>query len=419
MNRDCDLICFTLSRWDAAISSPALALAKEFARHNRVFYVEHPFTWKDYFQLKNTDGVKRRKEALLWGKNIYSNPSSLPENLTVVTPELTLPINFLPPGKLYGWLSKINDNIVLKVIRRLISDYKLKEFIYINFFDPYYLRKLPGDIKPLRTIYQSMDDISQVDYSRRHGLKLEEEIIRNADYTLCTSKELTRLKSQFSPNVYFHPNAADVETFTTAMTKKLPRPKELENIKHKIIGFTGSIEYRSDFDLLKKIANYHQDKVLFFVGPINTEEHKSVGLDKMPNVVFAGSKNINELPAFLQHFDCTIIPYRKTVLTKSIYPLKINEYLAAGKPVVATNFSEDIYSFRDVAYVVDTHEEFVETIDRAISENNEERQLARMKVATQNTWKARVEQFWRIVSQEPVLKETGDRRQDTGEETGN
>jgi glycosyltransferase involved in cell wall biosynthesis len=402
MNKSYDIICFSLSRWDSAISSPALSLAKEFAKKHRVFYIDHPYSWKDFFTERKTAAIQSRKHALFGGKNIYSNPGSLPENLTVVTTRLTLPINFLSPGFFYRQLSKINDGIVLGAIRRIIKDYQLKDFVYINFFDPYFVRKLPGDIKPWRSVYQSMDDISQVAYSNRHGTRLEEEIIRNFDYTLCTSRELTRLKSAFSKNVFLHPNAADTSIFKKAVTEKLPMPAELKSIKTKIIGFTGSIEYRSDFELLKKVAEYHSDKTLVFVGPVQTEEHKTVGLDKMPNVVFVGPKHITELPGYLQYFDCVLIPFRKNTLTKSIYPLKINEYLAAGKPVIATHFSEDIYSFRDVAYVVDTAEEFVKAINTAIAENSEEKKQARVRVAEQNTWTARVERFWEIITPPPV-----------------
>ena len=188
MNKSCDIICFSLSRWDSAISSPALSLAKEFAKTNRVFYIDHPFSWKDYFTGRKTEAIQSRKETLRTGKNPYSHPDSLPANLTVVTTKLTIPINFLPRGILYNQLSALNDRIVLNTIRKIIKDYHLTDFVYINFFDPYFVRSLPQDIKPWRSIYQSMDDISQVSYSDRHGTRLEEEIIRNFDYTLCTSK---------------------------------------------------------------------------------------------------------------------------------------------------------------------------------------------------------------------------------------
>ena len=401
MNQPIDIICFSLSRWDSAISSPALSLAKEFAKKHRVFYIDHPFSWKDYKTELNTEAIQSRKEALLHGRNIYSNPPSLPSSLTVVTTRLTLPINFLPKGFIYKTLSKFNDQIVLSTIRKTIRDHKITKFVYINFFDPYFVRKLPPDIRPFRSVYQSMDDISQVAYSNRHGTRLEEEIVASFDYTLCTSKELTRLKIQFSKNVYFHPNAADTTIFKRAFTDDIPRPKELADINTKIIGFTGSIEYRSDFELLKKIADYHKDKTLVFVGPIQTEEHVLVGLDKMPNVRFLGPRHITELANYLKYFDCVLIPFVKNTLTKSIYPLKINEYLAAGKPVIATHFSEDIYSFNEVAYVKDSHEEFLKAIDTAIQEDNRDKQLARIAVAEKNTWTARVERFWEIINEEP------------------
>lgn len=401
MNRQRDIICLSLSRWDSEISSPALSLAKEFARNNRVFYIDHPFSWKDYHQLKHTDQIKRRKPALLHGKEPYSNPPGLPANLTVVTTRLTWPINFLPPGAVYNSMAALNNRIVLRTIRQLIKDYNLKDFVYLNFFDPYFVQKLPDDIKALTavSVYQSMDDISQVAYSHRHGTRLEETIISNFDYTLCTSKELTRLKSPFSKNVFFHPNAADIDIFKTALTQSLPKPEALQSIdpNKKIIGYTGSIEYRSDFELLRKIAEHHSDKILFFVGPIQGNEHEEAGLTKMPNVIFAGPRKITELPAFLQYFDCVIIPFRKNTLTKSIYPLKINEYLAAGKPVIATHFSEDIYTFRDVAYIADSHEQFLQFIDIAIDENNSTLQQKRVEVASENTWTARVNQFWGIL----------------------
>lgn len=377
-----DIVCFSLSRWDAAISSPAVSLAKEFSKNNRVFYIEHPYSWKDL--------IKERK---IPGKAPYRD-----ENVIVITPPLVWPINFLAEGALYNRLSGINNSIVLKTLRILLNEMDIKEFVFINFFDPFFLRRLPKDIRPLKFIYQCMDDLSQVEYTKKHGVRLEEEIIRNADVTLCTSRELTRLKSAISPNVFFHPNAADVELFKTAFGNDLPKPLDIDCGGKKIIGFMGSIEYRTDFELLRKVAVHHSDKVLFLLGPVAGDEHIKAGLTELPNVIFAGAREIEELPEYLQCFDCCIIPYKINTLTKSIYPLKINEYLAAGKPVVTTNFSEDIATFSDVAYVVNSHEEFIAAIDRAINEDNQNKKYQRLNVALSNSWQKRVEEFWKIIN---------------------
>lgn len=377
-----DIVCFSLSRWDAPISSPAVSLAKEFSKTNRVFYIEHPYSWKDL--------IKERK---IPGKAPYRD-----ENVIVITPPLVWPINFLAEGPIYNRLSGINNTIVLKTLRMLLNEMDIQEFIFINFFDPFFLRRLPKDIRPLKFIYQCMDDLSQVDYTKKHGVRLEEEILRHADITLCTSRELTKLKSAFSPNVFFHPNAADVELFKTAFGNDLPKPLDIDCGGKKIIGFMGSIEYRTDFELLRKVAVHHSDKVLFLLGPVAGDEHIRAGLNDLSNVIFAGARDIEELPEYLQCFDCCIIPYKINTLTRSIYPLKINEYLAAGKPVVTTNFSEDIATFSDVAYVVNSHEEFIAAIDRAINEDNQNKKYQRLNVASSNSWQKRVEEFWKIIN---------------------
>ena len=394
-------MCFSLSRWDSPISSPALSLAKEFARLNRVFFIDHPFTWKDYLIERRKPPVRLRKQAILKGKEIYSHPPGFPAKLTIVTPPVVLPVNFLPAGKLYDWASGINETKLGNLLRQVVRENGIRQYIFINFFDPFFLRHIPEDIRPVCTVYQSMDDISQVSYTRRHGVALEREAIRTSDYTLCTSLELTKIQSAFSPNVHYHPNAADVDIFKAAFAGSLPEPPDMKDLKGHIVGFTGSIEYRTDFELLKKAAVYHHDKTFFLIGPVQGEEHIKAGLHKLPNVIFAGPRKLHELPAYLQRFDCAIIPYKINKLTKSIYPLKINEYLAAGKPVVATHFSEDIYAFRNVAEIVKGPHDFCRAIDNAIFGDTQEKRQLRIQVAEDHTWKKRVEQFWEIVSETP------------------
>ncbi len=383
IDKNIDIVCMSLSRWDAAISSPSVSIAKEFAKTNRVFFITHPYTWKDVVAGNAKDNPRQKLAE---------------NNIVVIDPPVVLPVNFLPAGALYNFFWRINQRTLYKTLRNILRENNVSEYIFINFFDPYFLAEIPPDIRPLRYVYQCMDDMSQVAYTRRHGVQLENEIIRRADLVLCTSRELTRLKSQISDNVRFHPNAADYELFHTAATKTLKRPADLDFGSKKIIGFTGSVEYRSDFMLLKKIASRHPDKILFFVGPVQGTEYIAAGLTEMPNVVFAGPRHISELPAYLQYFDCCIIPYKRNVLTASIYPLKVNEYLAAGKPVVATPFSDDIRSFSDVLYLADTHEEFCELINKAMAEDDENKKAARYKAAASNTWSERIRQFWEFLT---------------------
>jgi glycosyltransferase involved in cell wall biosynthesis len=240
-----------------------------------------------------------------------------------------------------------------------------------------------------------VDDISQSEYVKRHGQRLEEEAIRHADFTIVTSSELKRLKSNVSQHVFLLPNAANTSIFNTAVSQDLERPKELRDLPadKKIICYTGNICHRLDYELLKKVARQHEDKILLMIGPLANDQYKTSGLSQIPNVLFTGKKMLDELPAYLKHSHCCIIPFLCNQLTRSIYPLKINEYLSAGKPVVSTNFSEDIRSFNGVAHISDTHAEFISAIDTAINDDCPDRVEERVRFSSNNTWEARARHF--------------------------
>ncbi|RMG81535.1 MAG: glycosyltransferase family 1 protein, partial [Bacteroidetes bacterium] len=391
--------------WENAYSSVSLSFTREFSKNNRVFYINMPWSVKDFWNHKNEPLAKARRPFLLKNKMRYERIEELPDQVVAVHPPLTIPVNFLPNGALYKTLRAYNDRLIVRTIEKVIADYNIKDYIYLNCYNPYCAGTLPKRLKPLLNIYQCIDDMTQEAYTARHGARLEEEVIAAADLVFVTSKNLHRLKSPLNPHTHILHNAADLSIFSEAREKSLPRPPEIAHVRGKMIGFTGNMDpNRVDYSLLKKIACRHTDKTLVLVGPINNEEYKTVGLDQLPNVIMTGGKHIRELPAFLQHFDVTIIPFRKNTLTASIYPLKINEYLATGKPVVSTDFSEDIRGFGDVIYLAPDDDAFLHEIDRAIVEDNTERAGNRVTKAAENTWTERVRQFWEIVEARLEMK---------------
>jgi glycosyltransferase involved in cell wall biosynthesis len=401
MYPDLDIIYFTLFPWDNAYSSVSLSFTREFVKNNRVFYINHPYSIKDFVKGWQQPMVQKRKRDMLLNRMRYERIPELPE-VIAVQPPLTLPINWLQPGAVYDKLYEVNNRIILQTIQQVIKDYKLKNFIYLNCFNPYFAGILPKSFGQKLNIYTCIDDMTQEEYTAKHGARLEDEIIAKADVAFVTSHNLYRLKKRLNPETHILHNAVDIRIFEQALEKPLPRPKELEGITGKIIGFTGNInEYRLNYPLFKKVAESHPDKTLVLVGPVNSNCYIEHGLDKMPNVIFTGGKHIRELPAFLQHFDVTIIPFLLNKLTESIYPLKINEYLAAGKPVISTNFSEDIRSFASDVYIANNETEFVQLINRALAENSPELISSRVETAKSNTWEQRVRQFWEVV--EPKL----------------
>ncbi|MFM2268266.1 MAG: hypothetical protein RL757_1707 [Bacteroidota bacterium] len=404
----CDVVMFTLFRDDAQYSSVSMSLAKEFAKNHRVFYINHPYSFKDWWTLRHTKSVSKRADALAQHSITFEPHPTIP-NVIIVTPPPTSPINFMSNGGLYRFFSNRNNAKIEETLRQTIRRFGIKQYVYYNCYNPFFLNQMPSELPvfPVANVYHSIDDLDFDPYTAKHGTRLERESIKNADIAITTSSALRKKYLAIKPNTEILTNAVDISIFSKVLKENLARPKEIRDVKTKIIGFTGNLDYlRIDYPLLKKIALRHSEKTLVIVGPINSDEFYKVGLDKISNVIFTGSKKIDELPNYVQAFDVAIIPFLLNDVTRSIYPLKINEYLAAGRAVVSTTFSDDIQLFKDVIYLADGHDDFLNKIDKAIAEDNDDRIIARATVANRNTWADRVEQFWDLVKNFVEKKKT-------------
>lgn len=394
-NGDFDaIIIVTGSRWDQDYSSASISLARELSKGNKVFFIDNPFTLKDIFIGWRSQKIRRRLRSLFFASDIYTLIEKRNKNWVAVTPMAVLPINWLPKGFLYKFFSDINNRIFIRAISKVIKDHSLSNYIYFNSYNPFYGYVLSSALKPAIKIYQSRDNIRESEYVSKHGPALESIAAQSSDIRLATSTDLVnQLSSSEYPFIFF-PNAADFELFNTPTSYI---PVELSNIKKPVIGYMGNICLRIDYDLLFKIASQFKDCTLLMVGPRNDANYNKYNFDELKNVVFVGTKKISELPNYLAVMDCAILPFKKNALTKSIYPLKINEYLAGGKPVVTTSFSPDIETFRNVIYLSGDHESFAQNIQAALSEKDPQLRVKRVSMARENSWAERVKQFWRLV----------------------
>lgn len=395
-----DILILALSRWDGKFSSTILSLSRVFATSNRVFYVGNPFTIREVLSNFFSLQIRNRWLTLLFGSRPFSTPISELPNFVAITPRMTYSINWLPGGALFSFFQRRNDQIVYKAIRKAIKKYQIKDFIYVNSFNPHFGNYFPASFKPKMTIYHCVDDISKSPHISKHGSRMEHVVVRKADLVLTTSSELARLKSKESAQVEMLPNAANVQLFRTAANRILKVPSELRDIspKKKIITYIGNICHRLDYALLMVISIQLPDYILLMVGPFSNNSYKDSGLFFQSNVIFTGQRKLEELPAYLQYSHCCIIPFLCNTLTRSIYPLKINEYLSTGKPVVTTPFSEDIMSFGQVVGIASDHQEFIDKMEDAITTDNSALRKARMTYAAGNSWEDRAAEFWKIIN---------------------
>ncbi|GAB1448125.1 hypothetical protein MASR2M44_11310 [Bacteroidota bacterium] len=395
-----DLIILGLSRWDNALNSSTFNIAKEFARTHRVFYIDKPFSYKDYLQEKKLSPIHSRKDAIRYGINYCRKVDVDGVSFYVATPRMCLPINFLPDGRLYDWVSIYNRRLVTEVIQKLIHDFSIRRYVFFNSFLPTYFEVIQADmLQPLAKVYRSCDDISQEKYIARHGVRLEKFAAERADLVVASSFKLRQnLEKSSNRPVYRVANAADPEIFSVPDRNTIARPSEIRTIRGKMLLFTGRLSnLRIDYELLYKIASTRPFDTLVLVGLYDEWDLVSYGLRSLSNVIVVGLKPVKALREYLAFSDLTLIPFKKNTLTESIYPLKINEYLAAGKPVVSTNFSEDIRSFSPAISVADSHEGFLGAIERELMEFSEQKSISLINLSKENTWQHRGEEFRRLI----------------------
>lgn len=219
-----------------------------------------------------------------------------------------------------------------------------------------------------------------------------------------TSKALYNYCSRYNDKTYTFPFAVNFQEFEEARLKKDFTLDELQNIRRPIIGYIGGIHKWVDQGLVKRAAEKYPEHSFVFVGPLQTDISL---LKKLRNVHFLGFREHEELPKYIKAFDVCIIPYLLTDYTRNVYPTKLNEYLAMGKPVISSYLPE-IESFNgkydNIVYVGKNAEHFGECIKLAIKEDSESLRKKRIEIAKENSWENRIEQMSDLIEAEADRK---------------
>ncbi len=219
---------------------------------------------------------------------------------------------------------------------------------------------------------------------------VERHLLESAGQVFIHSPALIAKRGGFNRNTKFLPNGVDYSSFATP----LPEPEDLQTVPHPRIGYVGYLKRMLDWSLLLELSAVHADWSFVFVGPASPHPEITGILEKMAkraNVYLLGGKSATSLGAYPQHFDACVMPYRIDDYTKYIYPLKLHEYLAAGKPVISSPI-RSVEEFRDVVAIANSTDEWSNAIERAISpaENTPARCAERQKIACEHDWRTLV-----------------------------
>lgn len=163
----------------------------------------------------------------------------------------------------------------------------------------------------------------------------------------------------------------------------------MKAVKGPIIGYYGAIADWFDCDILVKLVKEFPKASIVLIGQVDNTEVKEIA-EKYRNIILLGEKPYAQLPSYLQFFDVCIIPFKLTSLIKATSPVKIYEYLAAGKPVVTTNMPE-LEDYKSVIYKTSTPKAFTQAVKQALIEKSNTIKKTRQEIAKQHTWEMRAQ----------------------------
>ncbi|GER74244.1 putative teichuronic acid biosynthesis glycosyltransferase TuaH [Weizmannia acidilactici] len=220
----------------------------------------------------------------------------------------------------------------------------------------------------------------------------EDRVIHKAGTIFCTSDYLyslvlNRLGPDRAPHVHTLENGVEFAAFA-GVEKRNGAP-----VSHSgtVFGYIGGIKPKLDFKLIQKMAERHPEWLFFLVGPDGTGRSDEFRrLLQTKNVVWKGSIPPAEVPAYMQMIDVGVMPYKPTSYNAAVFPLKLFEFLAAGKPVVGAHLpstkkyvAEGIYAYTES----DDPEDFMRLCQKMAEESADEvYRQARIRLARSKNW---------------------------------
>jgi glycosyltransferase involved in cell wall biosynthesis len=315
---------------------------------HRVLYVESQ--WHLLTYIKHLPSDWRRIFRFLRA------PREQEPNLFLVTPPLLLPFfQMLTP------LATINNFILGLWLRRQAGRLQMNKPLAYTYVPYSHLAiRLLGSKKIL---YEKVDDLAAAKGLVRKAAvdKLERQLLNTAQLVIVTASRLKTTMLGRHANVHLIPNACETQHFRkvteirtpASVIAKLPRPR---------IGFVGALAYWCDLDLIEYLARNRPHWNFVFIGPQHTDVHQ---LKTLPNIHLIGRIPYSMLPTYMTGIDVFINPYKQDDIAKSCSPLKVFEYLAAGKPVVSVPMPE-VMRFAPHVRIAGDYREFLMSIEELL-----------------------------------------------------
>ena len=371
-----DIFRFPIINWNFRWQRPQQFCVKFAEDEHRVFYLSltsHRINRKD----ATYEEISQKVEITQIQQNIWS-------------------VKLCTKNNLNPYQDQLKDPVDLQYLQWSVSFVKKQFHIghTISIIDLPFWTPLALQLENNKIIYDCMDEHSGFSTNKPDMLNSEQLLINNAHLIVTSSQKLyDKVKFSNSSTVLIR-NAVEYGHFSEP-TRMLVL--ELEGINGPVIGYFGAISDWFDIKLIHFLAQRNENWTFVLIG--NTFGCDIAIVEKLKNVIVTGEKPYAQLPQYLYRFDVCLIPFIVNNLTLATNPVKVYEYLASGKPVVAVNLPELEY-ISDLVCLASSPIEFEQAIRFSLSENDAEKINKRKNFAALNTWNSRYVDLKRIIQTE-------------------
>ena len=383
-----NIVCISNTTWFGNYAKSTVQILSRLAKHNNVLFVEYPHTFKDIVatMLGKQKVPIARMLRLEKGLQLIDTDVQTKSYNLVIPPGI--PVYFLKNEKLFDLFFGINVFIYKVVLKRVLKKLHFDNPIVITAYNPFYGLSLIDKLKEKAHIYYCYDGVESGFFGKRI-FDFEDKFSKKAKAIITTSDYLNEEKKKINPNTFVVKNGVDFPVF-----EKYAK-SDVFLRERKKVGFIGSLDPRFDIETVENAVKELIDFDFEFTGDMRNQVLKS-RLSKYPNVKFFDPIKPNDVPKILATYDVGIIPYIVNEVNKNIYPLKINEYLAVGVPLVMTPFA-NLPEFDGLVSISESISDFAKKLVEETKNDTKEKIERRIKFAATNSWDARTESFSDII----------------------